>query len=46
VLAIVLYTKGIDFGGINLGLVCLGVNLATIGVFNTVIRSPKAVRVS
>jgi SSS family solute:Na+ symporter len=46
VLAIVLYLKGVDFGGINLGLVCLGVNLATVGVFNTMIRSPKAVHLS
>jgi SSS family solute:Na+ symporter len=46
VLAIILYTKGVDFGGINLGLVCLGVNLATVGVFNTVIRSPRPVHLS
>lgn len=34
VLAVAFYVQNVDFGGFNLGLVCLGINIAVIAVVN------------
>jgi len=36
--AMVCYTQHVDFGGINLGLVCLAINLAVLGVCHLLLR--------
>ncbi|GAB3626639.1 sodium:solute symporter [Pandoraea terrae] len=40
-LAIWCYTRHVDFGGFNLGLVCLAVNLAVLGMGHTLLRPMK-----